>query len=191
MTHWKGVAISGKAGAGKNALAGLVCRELRQRRFNVEKIAFGDGIKYAVALRYGLGPEDKAEGRKYMVEIGEEARSSDPLYWVKALEFRAKDIWSRGSLICITDLRLANELQWCRSNDLLTVRLDATACDRGTRLAQRGESYDYAFSTHPTEVELDMETFHHRLHNPHAGLFALERLAAFVVDDFTGAVEVR
>lgn len=162
----KGFALSGKAGAGKDTLAGMIFDLLAEQGHWGARLAFGDDVKAETLQRFGVTKEDPG-GRARIIRVGEKRRLRDPLHWVKMIEPRLAQTLAYGVVPVITDLRFRTELRWARQSDLFTVRVDASLHDRCRRLNERGEHPQFAESVEPGECELDDETFDYRFLNDH------------------------
>jgi hypothetical protein len=147
-----GIAISGKAGSGKTTLAGYVVDELKARGIPAYRCAFGDELKRQVRELYGVEKNDP-NGRVLLIGHGEAQRDSDPLYWIRAL---ATHIDAReGGFPVIDDLRFPTELAWALGKSFLTVRLEARADVRLSRLTAAGKETAIVDSHSFTETALD------------------------------------
>lgn len=182
-----GVAISGKAGAGKNAFAHILGKELTRRGLWPTEVTFADQLKRDVLEKYGLTKADPG-GREVLVNYSNAIRKKDPLHWVKILARRCDSLIPFGATPVVTDLRYLNEYEWVAEAGLVTVRVDATVVDRIAVLLARGEDTAFAESEHESEVGLDEATFDVRFWNPHGDLgMALLRHAILVADVLDGA----
>lgn len=183
-----GVALSGKAGAGKNAFADLLMAELVRAALWPVPVAFADGVKEELMRTKGMKKEDPG-GRDALIAIGDGRRATDPDYWVNALAVKCGSLIPFGAVPVITDMRYPNELRWARDAGFLTVRIDATAMDRGYVLYRRGEDPTFSVSETPSEVALDEEVFDVRFWNPHGdNRFALHHYAYHVSGKLQGFV---
>lgn len=185
---YAGVAIAGKAGAGKNAFATELQAELGRRGIWTESVAFADELKRELWEVHGLRKEDPG-GRELLVELGHGRREKDPDYWVKRLARHVDSLRPFGLLPVVTDMRYLSEMKWARRSRLITVRVDALPMDRQVALTRRGEDPAFVWSEHPSEVELDEEAFDVRFWNPHGGLSVLPHYAKRVADLLDGTAE--
>lgn len=184
-----GVAIAGKAGAGKNAFAAELESVLAERGIWTTQVAFAEGVKRELFELYGLRKEDPG-GREKLIEIGDGRRQADPDYWVRAMAERVDSLRPYGVVPLITDMRYLNELEWAETARFVTVRVDATPMDRQVVLASRGEDREFAFSDTPSEVDVDDELFTVRFWNPHGSRLVLFHYACLVADLLDGTVEL-
>ena len=185
---YAGVAISGKAGAGKDTFARHVMDELADRGIWSHRIGFADAVKEDVERIYGLTKADPG-GREALVEYSNVARAENPLVWIERLDERLESLSPYGLVPLIADLRYANEKVWAQGRNMLTVRVDATGMDRAVVLTQRGECVELAYTDHVAETELDEAEFAVRFWNPHGSLSVLPHYAKLVVDLLDGTVE--
>lgn len=184
------MAFSGKAGAGKNTLARAVQDELARRNQWAVEVGFADALKKELLDHYGMTKEDPG-GREKLLEIGHGRREADEDYWVRRLAQRIDSLRPYGVLPLVTDLRYLSELKWARAAGFLVVRVDASGIDRGYVLHLRGEDPSFAYSDHPSEVELDEEDFTVRIWNPHGdGVGRLVSQAYRLTDMLLGQADV-
>ena len=180
-----GIAISGKAGAGKNAFATVLAEALVERGQWPTDIAFADELKRQLWVRYGMVKGDPG-GREMLFKIGKELRGGDIDFFVKHLAGVVGSLIPYGVSPIITDLRYLNEYEWCKANGFVLVRVDATFLDRTLALSSRGEDPVLASSEHPAECDLDEEFFHVRFGNEHgrmAPMFTAAFLSMELLDD--------
>lgn len=188
--NYRGIALSGKAGAGKNAFARELAPRLLQHGLWPVEINFADGLKLEMLERFGLKKEDPG-GRDKLLEIGHGRRLEDPNYWVKALALRVDSLRPYGCFPLITDMRYLNEYGYASREMFLRVRVDATAMDRGSALSRRGEDREFAYSEHPSETQLDDASFDLRFWNPHGDTgISLAHHAALAAELVAGEVEL-
>lgn len=148
-----GVAFSGKAGAGKTTLAELTIAALKKRGHPAYPLAFGDALKREVRELYGVEKNDPA-GRALLIGHGEARRDSDPLYWIRKVDYTLDELgWS--SFVVLDDLRFPTELAWAKGRGFLTVRIDAPNHLRTRRLSSIGADPSIVTSASRTEVGLD------------------------------------
>lgn len=185
---YNGVAIAGKAGAGKNTLARQLQAELWERGIWAVEFGFADALKAEMWELHGLTKEMPG-GREMLVQLGHGRRERDPHYWIGRLAARLDSLSPYGIVPVITDMRYANEMKWATWAGLITVRVDATGMDRAVALARRGEDPDFAYSDVPSEVELDDATFDVRFWNAHGSVTVIPHMARVVADLLDGTAE--
>jgi hypothetical protein len=162
--------LSGKAGAGKDTLAHLLCRTGKYRR-----LAVADALKRDVAIMlYGHdGPgslalldahkREKPEVRALLQSYGVAQRALNPDYWVDKL-FAAWDkllhfnpvLREQHVGLVVTDVRFFNEAAAIRRRGGKLIRVVRPGYDNGLTDEQRA---------HVSETELDEYQFHHVVHN--------------------------
>jgi dephospho-CoA kinase len=155
------IAISGKAGAGKSALAAALVDAMYP---DARRVAFADEIKSEVKELFGLEKGDPG-GREKLIDHGEGKRNEDPDYWIAKLEWTLEYIVRPGVVPVIDDLRFERELEWCRNRGFYIVRVDAPLECRLDRLRSGGHSLDVVYSRHAGETELDGAEFDFRWSN--------------------------
>lgn len=162
----RGVAISGKAGAGKNAFALEIQRVLATRGVRAVQVSLAAAVKADVKRLYCLEKGDIG-ARKKLIEHGYGMRAVCADYWIRRLAKQTDSLTLYGVIPLVVDVRYENEIEWAQASDFLCVRVDATAMDRGYALYRQGEEIEFAVSDHPSEVELDDWDFDLRFWNPH------------------------
>jgi hypothetical protein len=177
-----GVAISGKAGAGKDTFASAIIEVLGQLPEPIwaTRVGFADAVKEDVFRTTGLTKSDPG-GRVELIRYSNEERATDPAVWIKRLSSTLDSLNSYGVLPVIADMRYTNELEWAKSRGIVTVRIDATLMDRGLALYRRGEDVDLSESLHVSETELDTADFDFRFWNPHGDRQAQLRARVYAV----------
>ena len=128
----KVILLSGKIGSGKDTVAGVLTRLLKERNYNVELFAFADPLKHSVAYlrdesrnlfysrqgKDGSGHEDQDIRRQLLVAIGEAACEIDPFIFCRKTKAIMENQQVRGSkqIFIITDLRKETELNFAIDN---------------------------------------------------------------------------
>ena len=150
-----GLAVSGKAGVGKTTFCRLLAERLDARGAVAARVSFAAELKLEVFERYGLrkgqpGWRDRAvaHGAWRRETCGED-------YWVRRTMQRIRRAYAEGYTPLVDDLRLVGELDAVHEHGMVCARLDAPAHVRAARLRANGLEPDAAFSTDPTECELD------------------------------------
>ncbi len=167
---YNGVAISGKAGAGKSEFGRVLEQRLAHDGLASGHLAFGDFVKEEAFRLFGVKKGDDG-AREVLVRHGHGMRDADPDYWVKQLAVAHESLMAYGVTSVVTDVRYRNEYEWSKAAGLLLVRVDTLPMDRMVCLVKRGEQSDFAFSDHPSEVDLDDAEFDYRFWNPHGDQF--------------------
>ena len=175
-----GIAISGKAGAGKNALAEHLAAGLVEEGEWPVYMAFGDELKRITFLETGLVKSDPG-GREAMLRIGKRERERNVNVFRDALRRRYDDAVKCGLFPIVTDVRMFNEYAECYRLGMFLVRVNASDEHREIALRTRDESGAVWLSTHPTETDLDgAYRWHYVLHNYH-GVTRLDNIAAEIL----------
>lgn len=179
------IAISGKAGAGKSALAELLVEALYP---DARRVSFADAIKKKVWDTYRLQKSDPG-GREKLIEVGETLRDANPDHWIHQLAFTIDHVWPPDSYIpVIDDLRFRRELEWCRERGFYVVRVDAPTTERLGRLISGGHDVEVVYSRHPGETELDGADFDFRFSNGSLDGCTLDCVAEKVIRRARGLV---
>jgi len=128
------VAVSGKRGAGKTALADILVndygfvrasfalplKEKVRQDFDLSHEQVYGFQKEIVDSRYGLS------SREILIKVGQIYRAVDPNYWVKQLE---KTLLTFDKPVVIDDMRFRNEIDMLRGLGAYVVRLDRLLMD--------------------------------------------------------------
>lgn len=149
-----GFAVSGKAGAGKSALADKIIEELRHHGIQAKRISFADALKEEVRELFGVEKSDPG-GREKLLEWGQKRRDEDLNYWVKKTIEQARHLYASGVIPVIDDLRMPHEFQAVKEFGMLTVRVDAKEDVRRERLSNLQLDTNIVGSQTITEVGLD------------------------------------
>lgn len=148
---YKGIAISGKMGAGKTYLARAISKEWKipVRSFAAALKADVDHALYEAGLNYAEGlivEQNKPLLRGMLQDWGVIFRKlNGEDHWVNRL-FEANK-----TPFVIDDMRFKNEFEACQARGIFTVRLDVTEQTRLRRLGIRGIQN----TTHISETDLD------------------------------------
>lgn len=154
------VAISGKMGSGKTALANVL-----QDRYLFHKFSFADKLKKTAMDLWGLTHDDvygpnKKKYRKLMQDFGKHMRDVDENVWVNII---LREISARkqlindygtnsvfGDNIVIDDVRYQNEYVALKNAGFIMVRMDASDDARKRRLGD-----GFLETNHLSETDLD------------------------------------
>ena len=146
------IAIAGKMGSGKSALANELARALGARR-----VSFATKVREVVRDLYGPGNE---KNRHLMTGVGMGLRAVDADTWVNAVR-RTVARYPDASWV-LDDLRFPNELNALRADGWVVVRLAVDAETRSERILRRcGGDADAArgqeaYAGHASETALDL-----------------------------------
>ena len=164
---YSGFAIGGKARAGKNVLAERLGQIMVDQGYWPTCLAFSTPLKEMVAQEIGH-TKKHAGARDEMIRIGDRERGRDPDVFVKLMSHEVDRVCLFGGSPIITDVRRANEFDWCVNAGFFTVFVDAPVEDRVARLREMGEPVGIASSPHPTESEAYTFPWHTRVFNRHS-----------------------
>ncbi len=144
---FKGVAISGKAGAGKDT----TCAALLASDPRYVRLSFADEVKRIASELTGLdffNEEVKETNRWFLQVLGTELmRRFDENYWVKRAIVKAQELISQGKIIVCTDARFPNEMEALKSIGCFSVRLEVSPDEQ----VKRGRKTTH----HASETALD------------------------------------
>lgn len=176
----RGIAISGKAGAGKSSLARAFADELGGGVI----LAFGDQLKVEVKKLYGLEKNDPG-GREHLIDHGESMRASDPLHWLFAVDRSIRSAQTIGRVPIIDDVRFRLEYEYLRALGFYLVRVEAHSVIRRNRLISSGADPFIVDSPTTTETSLDEHPFDFRVWNDGlaGGVDHLARAILRCIDD--------
>ena len=123
---FSGIAISGKAGAGKDT----ICAELMKDDTRFVRISFADELKRIASELTGLDFFDekvKEEYRWFLQVLGTELmRRFDENYWVKKAVAKAQSLMAEGKIPICTDARFPNEMKALQDIGFYATRLDVS-----------------------------------------------------------------
>ena len=138
------IGLVGKAGTGKDTVAAYLMAV-----YGFKKFAFADRLK---ELDFELFGPTEGKDRKRLQQFGQFCRSIDPDVWVKQLD---KRIRGYGGNVVITDIRQRNELDYCKENGFVIVKLFCDDEIRLQRMKERGDIFKSEDLNHETETQLD------------------------------------
>lgn len=140
------IALTGKFRAGKDAVAKYLVEKYGYTRF-----AFGDELKRLAHEIYPWVPREPKPRKLY--QFMNKMREFDRDVWVKHCFNRIERI--NCSSIVITDVRQQNELDRCRAEGFIIIRVSAPDHIRIERARVAGDSFDEATLNHKTEHYVD------------------------------------
>ena len=111
----KVIGIAGKAGSGKNTVAGILAGKLVDMGHPVVVDAFAVIIK-RTARDAGWDGEKTPEARRKLQQIGAHLREKDPDSLIDLLNLRNSDLLH---YIIVPDVRMKNEVEYCRQHGVL------------------------------------------------------------------------
>ncbi len=149
-----GLALSGKAGAGKSTLAKALIRVCEDCEQPAEKIAFADELKREVFELHGITKE-MVGGRDVLIRHGEERRLADPDCWIRPVAKRVRLAQVCGILPVIDDMRFLREYEWAAAAGFVTVKIVAPSLWRSLKLSSLGLDGSFARSDEVGETQLD------------------------------------
>lgn len=149
------ICLCGQLRSGKDTLGKLLVNNC-----GFTRVAFADPIRAIVKEYFPDLPED-VKPRELLQFIGEGFRKHDPYVWIKAMErqireHRQYDPLSsyRDSKFVITDCRYMNELEWCKANGFITIKIEADDSIRLERALKDNPKFDWHLMYDPSELEV-------------------------------------
>jgi len=142
------IAFVAKAGAGKTTLARMLVEE-----YGFVRLSFAKQVK-SFASSILSRPIDKKRDRRFLQMLGEGARASDSLIWIKWLSWSLAEADEEGQSVVVDDCRYLNEAQWLKSQGFVLIRV-------------LGGGHEYNLpkneANHESEVELEKIKVDYRL----------------------------
>ncbi len=112
----KVIGIMGKAGSGKNTVAGILAATLVDQGFSAIVDAFGVDIKKCAREAGWDGVKDDT-WRRNLQDLGNAMRRKDPDWLIALIDKRS--FQAAHDYIIIADVRMPNEAEWCRRHGVL------------------------------------------------------------------------
>lgn len=131
------IALIGGARTGKDTIANYL-----GSKAGFKRLAFGDSLKdFLFEVFPDLPREPKP--RQAIIDFGQSCRDIDPLVWIKQLDRTARTYEKNGyANFVITDVRQANEIDYCREKGYLLVKVEASKEAQVKRALAGGEVLD-------------------------------------------------
>lgn len=164
----KVIAISGKAGHGKDATASLLKNKLNKLGFKVIIVHYGDLLKFIAEKYLNWDGKKDQEGRELLQWLGTDLiRKKNSNFWVdfvvKTLLFFPEDKWD---YVLIPDTRFPNEITQLKKSIERVISLRVERQEYKTSLTP-------SQTEHPSETSLDDFPFDYILQSQN-GLDKLE-----------------
>lgn len=168
----KVILISGKAGHGKDTLAGYMKDYLESRKFKVLIVHYGDLLKYICKSLFGWDGQKDDYGRTLLQRVGTDViRKKEPDYWVR---FVSDMLWffpDEWDYVLIPDVRFPNEIEGLAGFDPYHIRIDRPGFNMLTEEQQH----------HISETALDEYPYDLLVRNT-GTLMGLKTMAALICD---------
>lgn len=131
------IALIGGARTGKDTIANYLGSVA-----DFKRVAFGDALKEMLFTTFPDLPENP-KPRKEMISFGQFCRTIDPLVWIKHVDHEVIK-WNNFGYenIVITDVRQANEIDYCKYHDYTLVKVVASKEAQLKRALEGGEVLD-------------------------------------------------
>ncbi len=143
------IPISGKAGHGKDTLAGFMKTNLEKQGKRVLITHYGDLLKYICRPFFGWDGQKNKEGRTLLQTVGTEVvREQEPDFWVNFVYDVVTMVPNEWDYVLIPDARFPNEVDLFKSSTNVTayhVRIIRPSFSKLTPEQQQ----------HPSETSLD------------------------------------
>lgn len=143
------IAISGKAGSGKDTSAVIMADILQKKGQRVLITHYADLLKYICRQFFGWDGKKDEEGRRLLQYVGTDViRRQDPDFWVDFLRDVLLFFEDRWDWVLIPDLRFPNELTRIKNAgfDVTHVRVLRDDAQNGMPDEQKN---------HPSETAMD------------------------------------
>lgn len=135
------VMLIGKQRSGKDTAAAFL-KDL----YDFKNIALAEEVKRLANVHFGVTTKD----RKLLINLANAVREVDKQYFIDIAEDKVEHAIANGHrLVCITDVRLANEYDYFIKRGFIPIKIIA---DKAKRIA-RGA--DREFLDHPSETACD------------------------------------
>lgn len=189
---YRGIAISGKAAAGKDVVGEALLNHLHMQFSPGAIVKLAKPIYDEAIAEHGMDPSNK--NRALLQSIGDIHTRQEPTYYPRLLiqsideaNERMLEEYKSGRLMVyqpmvpiVTDLRKTIEAEYLRQKNFALVRLDVDDFIQRQRLTERDGSYVEATLDHWTETDLDLYgRFDVRL--PNNGQFSPSSLAYIIL----------
>lgn len=128
------IALIGGARTGKDTIADYL-----GSKAGFIRLAFGDSLKEFLFATFPDLPQEP-KPRQAMIDFGQSCRAIDPLVWIKQLHRTARTYEKNGyTNFVITDVRQPNEIEYCRKNGYILVKVEASKEAQVKRAIAGGE----------------------------------------------------
>lgn len=181
------VAISGKAGHGKDTAAMWMKRQLEAEDNRVAILHFADIVKFTCSKYYGWDGEKNDEGRALLQKVGTDLRlKHNPSCWASMTNMLIELMQDDFDYFLIPDMRFIIEytalcIQWGGTN-VATVRVNRTI----DGFPYVGPGINEQTAKHASETELD--TFHFNFIMQNDGTERFKKSCQFVVNQIMSSV---
>ena len=142
----KVILISGKAGHGKDTLAGYMKDEIEKYKKKVLIVHYGDLLKYICRQFFNWDGKKDENGRTLLQYVGTDViRKRKPDYWVKFVSEMLSFFYDKWDYVLIPDVRFPNEIIGMSSFNPYHIRIVRPGFSTLTAEQQK----------HPSETALD------------------------------------
>lgn len=111
----KVIAISGKAGSGKDTVASIIRKQLAEQWISCRIIHYADLLKFICEKYFDWDGQKDELGRRLLQYVGTDViRGQNPDFWVDFVATMLKYFGSRWEYVLIPDARFPNEISRLR-----------------------------------------------------------------------------
>lgn len=145
----KVIAISGKAGHGKDTVAGIIQRQLAEQWKSCRIIHYADLLKYICRSLFDWDGKKDEKGRSLLQYVGTDViRAADPDFWVNYVVVMLNFFGDRWDYVLIPDARFPNEIDRLRDAgfDVTYLRVERPGFDSGLTDEQKAHPSETALS---------------------------------------------
>lgn len=195
---YRGIAISGKAAAGKDSVGEAIIEGLLNQWTPARIVKLATPIYEEAINIYGMDPNKK--NRPLLQRIGTDRVKQDPAFYPRKLmqSLHDYDVTARAERVVdaqrgihyvmdyespiavVTDLRKVIEAEYLRQQGFALLRLDVDPKVQEHRLLTRDGEYNAEHLRHWTEVDLDHYAYFD-MRIPNNGLLTPQEIAWFVL----------
>ena len=145
----KVICISGKAGHGKDTVAGMMAEMLESDGYSTLVTHFADLVKYVCKMFFGWNGEKDEYGRSLLQRVGTDiVRAKDPDYWVGFVAEMMSMFDGEWDYVLVPDCRFPNEVDYLKASGFNTEHIRVFRKDYVGLLTNEQKS-------HPSEIALD------------------------------------
>lgn len=170
----KVICLSGKAGCGKDTVAGMMTDILREQGYSVHIISYAGVLKYICKEHLGWNGQKDEAGRSLLQKVGTDIiRAKNQTFFVEFVLNLLTFFGDWWDYVIIPDCRFKNEIGHLRMNGIDVTHFYVNRRNMNSKLNAEQQS-------HPSETEMDgvMPDFYI---NNYAGLPELEKTVRTVV----------
>lgn len=145
----KVIAISGKAGSGKDTVANIIQKRLAEQWISCKIIHYADLLKFICEKYFDWDGQKDEKGRRLLQHVGTDVvRSWDANFWVDFVATMLRLFGNRWGYVIIPDARFPNEIDRLRESgfDVTHLRVERPEYESDLTDTQKA---------HPSETSLN------------------------------------